>query len=219
MNAAAAAAAAHNNNIRYERLFWEVQLRQVDDMARQLVSMRSVFERRMRRADGAARVNRPLARNLMREFGAAAGPAAPPASRRPVHVVPVVRLRAPKKKIKVLKLSDLNKVLEDRCSICHEMHQQKECVKTQCGHEFGTVCFEEWIETKKRSGQAATCPLCLAPTTDLIGYRARAKRTTRVAAAAPVLAAAAAVVEDISDESDSDSDSDSDGDDSMVVVL
>ena len=89
-------------NNRYERLFWEVQLCQVDDMARQLVSMRSVFERRMRHAGGAVAVRahqnpRPLARNLVRDFGAGAGAVAPVMLRvwRPV-------IRQPKKKIKVL---------------------------------------------------------------------------------------------------------------------
>ena len=135
----------------------------VRNLARELVLMRGILHRL--EVEDRANPNPPV-RNLAREFQAV--PMEAPVVRRVVRPI--------KRKMRVMKKVDLEKYMVDHCSICIENHQQKDCVMTNCGHQFGALCLEKWVETKQRGNGQVTCPMCVAPTTEITSYRARAKR-------------------------------------------
>ena len=90
-----------------------------------------------------------------------------------------VRVRMPKKVIKVIKKADLEKSMEDVCSICQDSYVKKDSVTASCGNQFCASCFEQWIETKKMEHKAVTCPLCRQNVVSFMGYRARAARGSK----------------------------------------
>ena len=49
--------------------------------------------------------------------------------------------------------------MKDDCSICMEKHTRISVVHAPCGHQFGKVCFEQWI---KMCPYIVSCPLCRA---------------------------------------------------------
>jgi hypothetical protein len=49
----------------------------------------------------------------------------------------------------------------DFCAICYQP-----IVSTQdlpCGHKFCLECIQEWVDTSKKAGRAAVCPMCRTP--------------------------------------------------------
>ena len=55
-----------------------------------------------------------------------------------------VRVRMPKKVIKVIKKADLEKSMEDVCSICQDSYVKKDSVTASCGNQFCASCFEQF---------------------------------------------------------------------------
>jgi len=196
---------------RAERLFFEQQVRQLDDMARTIMLMRSVLARRIRWAEGGGGGGRRAAPGVHPLLARARGmdwqvnlvddlvdvavnlngrfdqevpapvpvPAPAPVRARPVPLQLPVRPRpvpAPKRTVKALKASEMAKVSADVCAICHDHHPKHGVLRTNCGHEFGTVCLETWIETKKRAHQTAQCPLCAQHIQHITAFRPWGKR-------------------------------------------
>jgi hypothetical protein len=48
------------------------------------------------------------------------------------------------------------------CTICLDTHLQQECVVTSCGHNFGLVCYESFVESSDGSRRVISCPCCRA---------------------------------------------------------
>ena len=57
----------------------------------------------------------------------------------------------------VLKEEELEKITENTCGICLDIHKKGETIICHCSHEFGEICFQGWINKCKNN---VTCPSC-----------------------------------------------------------
>jgi Ring finger domain len=84
--------------------------------------------------------------------------------------------RNPEQRTKIVKVAEYCSPVPEVCGICLEYHQKKQCVILgDCGHNFGTSCFQEWTETCKRENQILTCPICRREVKLLTRFRRRKK--------------------------------------------
>lgn len=64
------------------------------------------------------------------------------------------RNRKPIIKVKLVSLFALNTPCKSSCAICHETHVRVDSLTTDCNHEFGKDCYNEWIT------RGNSCPIC-----------------------------------------------------------
>lgn len=62
--------------------------------------------------------------------------------------------RKPIIKVKLVSLFALNTPCKSQCSICHETHVKVDSLTTDCNHEFGKECYNEWVSKQN------SCPMC-----------------------------------------------------------
>ena len=62
--------------------------------------------------------------------------------------------RKPIIKVKLVSLFALNTPCKSQCSICHETHVKVDSLTTDCNHEFGKECYNEWVSKQN------SCPVC-----------------------------------------------------------
>lgn len=51
-------------------------------------------------------------------------------------------------------------VMTDKCSICFKKHSKHLAIKLECGHEFGTKCFNSWSDSCIEQRADVTCAIC-----------------------------------------------------------
>jgi hypothetical protein len=105
------------------------------------------------------------------------------------NVVPyggrVRRIRPPTIKLKVIKRCELEKTMEEACTVCCNDYQKKDAITPECNHDICRTCFDTWQQTKLQNGESVTCPICRILIKKAVGYRERAARTARAAAVVP----------------------------------
>lgn len=92
----------------------------------------------------------------------------PPAELRP-RVYPY-NSEKPITKTKVVSLFDLNTPCTTQCAICFDNHKIVDSLTTDCNHEFGKECYNEWI--KKQN----SCPICRNVCKTTTVYKGRNRR-------------------------------------------
>lgn len=60
--------------------------------------------------------------------------------------------------------------LEDDCAICMESHKKIDSMTTNCGHEFGQICLQKWMN----GSVLKSCPICRNYCSLVTAYRPRA---------------------------------------------
>jgi hypothetical protein len=55
------------------------------------------------------------------------------------------------------------------CSICLDIHDRIQCIKTVCGHDFGHDCFQQWIQSCP--SLHIICPICNQNVNSMTRYR------------------------------------------------
>lgn len=60
--------------------------------------------------------------------------------------------------------------LEDDCAICMESHKKIDSMTTNCGHEFGQICLQKWMN----GSVLKSCPICRSYCSLVTSYRPRA---------------------------------------------
>ena len=178
-----------NTISRSERLFMEQQVRRLDDMMRTMNDMRTILDRRIRRAD--TRRIPPRQRQMI-----------PPSLREPplfsqneetniiIHgpnhyinqgsrivrnldqelsiyhpTPPTNTIRVKNYKIKYITISQQNSLLhqDEPCPICLHTHHKIDSLTCNCNHSFGTECLYLWKKNCSRSKKILTCPICRVP--------------------------------------------------------
>ena len=69
-----------------------------------------------------------------------------------------------------------------KCGKCQGNHKKKNCLRINCGHEFGKGCLRHIIKDAMNTrcgGGVARCPLCLEHMVKMTAYRAWNKPTPK----------------------------------------
>lgn len=71
---------------------------------------------------------------------------------------------------KILSESEMNTHCNDQCSICFETHLKIDSLTTDCNHDFGIVCYNNWALKHN------TCPICRNVCKSITTYKGRTCR-------------------------------------------
>lgn len=110
-------------------------------------------------------------RNMMRQRRAAMQTITLPVIRRrqpelPAHRTPYASLNPTINK-KILTKTELNTHCDEQCSICFDTHLKVDTLTTDCNHQFGTVCYNNWIRRNNN------CPICRHTCKSLTIYKSK----------------------------------------------
>lgn len=78
---------------------------------------------------------------------------------------------AQKNIVRALSKAHAEIILQNICPICLETHTKINSVITNCGHEFGFICLQTWMNKTPQK----TCPQCRTFCSILTSFRPRAK--------------------------------------------
>lgn len=70
----------------------------------------------------------------------------------------------------------------ESCSICLETHKKGDSIQTECNHEFGKQCFNNWMTARASNHK---CPTCRKETPRVTMFKTRVSRTLTGPASAP----------------------------------
>ena len=92
------------------------------------------------------------------------------------RVIPNARRN--RRKLKALPKAEIDKDMEDPCSICFEPYKRADSVSTCCNHKFCKTCYGSHEKSVVR-GKLVTCPMCRKENPVVTEYRARKSRETK----------------------------------------
>jgi len=90
--------------------------------------------------------------------------------------------RNPLEKTVTISKAAFNANCTESCSICLETHKKGESIKTECNHEFGKQCFNNWMTARASNHK---CPTCRKETPRVTMFKTRVSRTLTGPASAP----------------------------------
>lgn len=193
---------------RSDRLLLETQVRNLDEMQRNIINMRSVLMRRI------SRLREPIAASRPTAATAASRPTAEtvatvrrrqlneaprlnlindlqmeevlPIVPRVVTVTHIPHIRIIPEfsnkittKTKALNKKEKDKLNDDVCGICLEHHKKLDTVKCNCNHEFGNECLKKWKTNCNNNSKKLSCPTCRMITTNILSFKERAIRIVK----------------------------------------
>ena len=192
---------------RSDRLLLETQVRNLDEMQRNIIHMRSVLMRRINRireptaASRAASIQIPVAApsatvrtrqlnearmNLINDLQMEEVLPNVPIVPRVVTVTHIPHIRIIPEfrnkittKTKALNKKEKDKLNDDVCGICLEHHKKLDTVKCNCNHEFGNECLQKWKLNCNNNSKKLSCPTCRMITTNILSFKERAIRTIK----------------------------------------
>jgi hypothetical protein len=85
--------------------------------------------------------------------------------------LPLPLVGAQKNIVRALSKAHAEIILQNICPICLETHTKINSVITNCGHEFGFICLQTWMNKTPQK----TCPQCRTFCSTLTSFRPRAK--------------------------------------------
>jgi len=91
----------------------------------------------------------------------------------------VRRVKLPKLVIAALNKNDVSLPMSQPCPVCMESYTKIQSRELNCQHHMCTDCMDKWQTSQCTQGHDINCPLCRVKTTCIVGYRERAKRTTK----------------------------------------
>jgi len=94
----------------------------------------------------------------------------------PLRTDAVVR-RNPLEKIVTIKKAEFDANCTESCAICLETHKKGDSIITDCNHEFGKQCYNNWMTALNSNHQ---CPNCRKATPRVTLYKTRAARKQRL---------------------------------------
>ena len=68
----------------------------------------------------------------------------------------------------------LNTPCNSQCAICYEIHKKIDSLTTDCNHEFGKACYNEWVSKQN------SCPICRNVCQNVTVYNGRSRRKNNV---------------------------------------
>ena len=71
---------------------------------------------------------------------------------------------------KILSKTALNTPCDEQCVICFDTHNKIDSLTTDCNHEFGRACYNNWILTHN------SCPICRQTCKSVTIYKGRSTR-------------------------------------------
>ena len=86
--------------------------------------------------------------------------------------------RRNRRKSKALPKAEIDKDMEDPCSICFEPYTRADSVSTCCNHKFCKTCYGSHEKSVAR-GKLVTCPMCRKENPVVTEYRIRKPRETK----------------------------------------
>jgi hypothetical protein len=75
--------------------------------------------------------------------------------------------------VKAISRKRFEEACKQDCVICFDRHTAGESIVTECGHEFGTQCWETWMSNP---GGNHGCPTCRAHLPHTLSFKLRAER-------------------------------------------
>lgn len=188
---------------RSDRILLEDHVRQLDQMSRTILDMRSVLTRRIRRLETvpAEPIRSTVTQRRRRDNVPPIEPiiVVPPvdlpttptpprqrsellnwvlARRTQNATIPVIRIKKYNITVKTvaLKKSEEHNRLPELCGICLDTHFKVDSVTCDCKHQFGAACFNGWKQTCIQNGKIVNCPSCRVNIQKIVAFRLRAKK-------------------------------------------
>jgi hypothetical protein len=90
--------------------------------------------------------------------------------------------RNPLEKTVTIKKAEFDAICVDSCAICLEKHKKGDTVMTDCCHEFGKECFNQWFTSPNSNHK---CPTCRKEMPCVTAFKTRVSRTLTGPASAP----------------------------------
>ena len=187
---------------RSDRLLLEHHVKQLDQMQRTIIEMRSVLTRRIRRLivtpTQPPAVVREHRRRITSPLMVEQGP--PEVTIEPLNLIAILQAEqvlrpvavvTPRETLKIktktLKATEQDTLLPDACAVCLCQHTKMDTTVLNCNHQFGKECFRKWKIICIKSDKDISCPTCRQKVTITTIFKINKPRINKIVQDTPVL--------------------------------